>query len=421
MNGDWTPRPEDDRRSEGFVAPPSALRTRARGRVYLSPPHMSGRERAFVEEAFSSNFIAPAGPMLDAFEREFAESVGVPHAAAVSSGTAALHLVLRLLGVGPGDEVWLPSLTFVGGVAPICQLGAEPVFLDVSAAHWTLDVDLLEVQLAAAARRNRLPKAVVAVDLYGQSCDAGAVEAACAAHDVPMVTDSAEALGATYHGRPVGGRGRAAIFSFNGNKILTTSGGGMVVSHDAALVEGARFLSQQARDPAPHYEHSTLGYNYRMSSLCAAVGRGQLPALAARVAARRAVFRRYRAALAALPGISFMPEAAWGRCTRWLSVIRIDPERFGADREAVRIALEAENIEARPVWKPMHLQPVFAGARRHGGAVSEALFASGLCLPSGSALSPADQARVVATITALAAAGRNRSRGSSARDEASAL
>ncbi len=368
---------------------------------------MSGGERRLVEEAFASNYVAPVGPMVDALEREFAERIGVAGATAVASGTAALHLVLRLLGVDAGDEVWTSTLTFVGGVSPICQLGAEPVFFDVSAADWTIDTALLAEEMEKAARIGRLPKAVVPTDLYGQSCDIDTILAICEPYGVPVVTDSAEALGATYRGRPVGSAGAAAVFSLNGNKIITASGGGVLVSNDRALTDQARFLAQQARDPAPHYEHTTLGYNYRLSNICAAIARGQLAVLDDRVAARRAVFARYRAGLAGLPGISFMPEASYGRCTRWLTVILIDPGEFGADREAVRCTLEAANIEARPVWKPMHLQPVFAGARCIGGAVSAGCFESGLCLPSGSALGESDQDRVIDIIrTGLASTKR---------------
>lgn len=364
-------------------------------RIFLSPPHMSGRELLLIQEAFTSNYVAPVGPMVDALEREFAERIGVAGATAVASGTAALHLVLRLLGVGAGDEVWTSSLTFIGGVSPICQLGAQPVFFDVAPATWTLDTALLAEEMHSAARRGRLPKAVVPTDLYGQSCDIDAILEVCAPYGVPVVTDSAEALGASYKGRPVGGAGVAAVFSLNGNKIITSSGGGVIVSGDPALTDQARFLAQQARDPAPHYEHTTLGYNYRLSNICAAIARGQLAVLDERVAARRSVFERYHAGLGDLPGIDFMPEAGYGHCTRWLTVMLIDAERFGADPEAIRCALESENIEARPVWKPMHMQPVFSQARRVGGTISEDCFARGLCLPSGSALDPSDQQRVI--------------------------
>jgi dTDP-4-amino-4,6-dideoxygalactose transaminase len=369
-------------------------------RVLLSPPHMCGRELEFINEAFESNFVAPAGPMIDAFEQEFADLVGVPYAAAVSSGTAALHLVLRLLGVGSGQEVWASTLTFIGGVSPICQLGAKPVFIDVSPDTWTLDPDLLASEMARAVREDRLPKAVVPTDLFGQSCDIDRIVAVCEPYGVAVVTDSAEAVGATYKDRMVGASGAAAVFSFNGNKIITTSGGGVLVSRNPDLVSGAKFLSQQARDPAPHYEHSMLGYNYRMSSICAAIGRGQLTALQTRIAERRAIFQRYCEGLKDLAGLTFMPEAGYGRSTRWLTVVLIDPARFGRDREYVRMALEAQDIETRPVWKPMHLQPVFTEERVVGGAVSEELFAKGLCLPSGSSLTIDRQNRVIELIRA---------------------
>lgn len=366
-------------------------------RVYLSPPHLFGPERELVAEAFASNWIAPLGPHVDAFEREFAEAVQVPHAAALSSGTAALHLSMELLGVGPGDSVICASLTFSASANPICYQRAAPVFVDCGDA-WTMDPGLLEEALEAASREGKRPKAVIAVDLYGQCADYAAIERLCERFGVPLVEDAAEALGATYRDRPAGGFGRLGVFSFNGNKIITTSGGGMLVSRDKTLVDAARYLATQARDPAPHYEHSKIGYNYRLSNVLAAIGRGQLRSLAERVAVRRRIFNRYVEGLGTLPGVAFMPEAPYGRCTRWLTCLTIDPRRFGADREAVRLALEAENIEARPVWKPMHLQPVFAGARMFGGAVSERLFRDGLCLPSGSSLTEDDQARVVSAV-----------------------
>ena len=380
-------------------------------RLFLSPPHMSGRELALIEEVFASNYIAPLGPMVDAFEREFAAYTGIPHALALSSGTAAIHLALRGLGVGPGDGVIAATLTFIGNVAPATYLGAEPVFLDVDPATWTLDVALLAEELGRAAARGRLPKAVLPTDLYGQSADLDAILEACAPYGVPVVADAAEALGARYKGRMAGAGAAATAFSFNGNKVITTSGGGMLASHDPELIAEARFLAQQARDPAPHYQHSTIGYNYRLSNILAAIGRAQLAVVEERVQRRREIFAFYRERLGHLPGLAFMPEAAYGRSSRWLSVVLIDPEAFGCDREAVRLALEAEDIEARPVWKPMHLQPVFRNARRVGGAVAEGLFARGLCLPSSSNLSDADQARVIESVrAALAAPALSRSR-----------
>jgi pyridoxal phosphate-dependent aminotransferase EpsN len=355
---------------------------------------MSGAEIERVREAFDSNWIAPLGPQVDAFERELAERVEAPHALALSSGTAALHLALKLVGIEPGDEVIGPTLTFVASANAAVYEGARPVFVDCDPQTWTIDPALLAEELASCATRGKLPAAVVAVDLFGQSADYEPILASCAEHGVPLIEDAAEALGASYRGKPLGGFGRLGAFSFNGNKIITTSGGGMLVSHDGELIDRARHLATQARDPAPHYEHSTTGYNYRMSNLLAAVGRAQLAVLDERVVARRRNFETYHELLGDLPGLAFMPEAAYGRCTRWLTCLTVDPDAFGADREQIRVALEAERIEARPVWKPMHLQPLFAGCRTRGGEVAADLFARGLCLPSGSALTEADLERV---------------------------
>ena len=365
-------------------------------RIFLSSPHMSGRERELVTQAFDSNYVAPLGPMVDAFEKAFCDYTGFPYAVALNAGTAALHLALRGLGIGAGDVVIASSLTFIGSITPILYQGAVPVFID-SDASWNMDPALLEETLAGYARQGKLPKAVVPTDLYGQSCDIDRLLEICERYGVPLLVDGAESMGATYKGRHAGMGGRAACFSFNGNKIITSSGGGMLASTDKKLIDEARFLSQQARDPAPHYEHTTYGYNYRMSNIVAAIGIGQLEVLDERVAARRANFDYYAKHLA-LPGIRFMPEAPEGRANRWLSVITVDPAAFGADRETIRLALEKENIEARPVWKPMHLQPLFKDARMVGGAVSEAFFRDGLCLPSGSQMTEADLARVCETV-----------------------
>ncbi|MGI6496825.1 MAG: DegT/DnrJ/EryC1/StrS family aminotransferase [Kiritimatiellia bacterium] len=371
------------------------------GRIFLSPPHMGGEEQAFLAEAFASNYVAPCGPMVDAFEREFAERVGAGAAVALASGTAALHLAMIHLGVGPGDRVYCPTLTFIASIAPAIHLGATPVFLDVDPATWTLDPGLLEQTLAADARAGRLPRLVVSVDLYGQCCDMDRLAAICARHGVPLLSDSAEALGATWRGRPAGKGAAAAVFSFNGNKILTTSGGGMLVSDDPATVARARHLATQARLPAAHYEHAEAGYNYRMSNLLAAVGRGQLRVLDGRVAAKRRIFDGYVRRLSGLPGLSFMPEAPGGRASRWLTVIQLDPQAaHGVVPEDLRLALEAEDIESRPVWKPMHLQPVFADAEVHGGGAAERLFRNGLCLPSGTALSEGDLDRIAGILRA---------------------
>jgi pyridoxal phosphate-dependent aminotransferase EpsN len=374
-------------------------------RIYLSSPHIGPLEERFVAEAFATNWIAPLGPHVDAFEREFATAVGSRHAAALSSGTAALHLALKLVGVGPGDEVMVSTLTFAASVNPIAYLGARPVFIDSERESWNLDPALLAEELERRARTGRLPKALVLVHLYGQSADLDPIVELCERYGVALVEDAAEALGATYKGRVPGTFGRAGFYSFNGNKIITTSGGGMLVSDDAALIAHARKLATQARDPAPHYEHSEIGYNYRLSNVLAGIGRGQLQVLEERVQARRANFDYYVDAFAGLPGIDFMPEAPWGRHTRWLTTLTIDPAEFGATREDVRLALEAENIEARPVWKPMHLQPVFAEYEAVGGAVAEDLFERGLCLPSGSNLTESELARVVDVVEAVAASG----------------
>lgn len=357
---------------------------------------MGPDERALLLEAFDSNWIAPLGPHVDAFEKETAAKVGVTHAAALSSGTAALHLALILLGVGQGDEVVVSDLTFAASVNVIRYLGATPVFIDADAT-WTMDPDLLSEALAERARRGRLPKAVITVDLYGQCADYERIQAVCQRWDVPIIQDASEALGAFYKGEPAGKQGAMAAFSFNGNKILTTSGGGMLVSARADWIAAARHLSTQAREPFPHYEHRLVGYNYRLSNLLAAVGRGQMRVLEDRVAARRANFDWYQARLGHLPGWSFMPEAPYGKSNRWLTCVTIDPE-LGPDREVIRKALEKEDVEARPVWKPMHLQPVFSSFPCYGGAVGRALFERGLCLPSGSSLSEADRTRVAGVV-----------------------
>jgi pyridoxal phosphate-dependent aminotransferase EpsN len=335
---------------------------------------------------------------VDAFERELAQLVGVAHAAALSSGTAAMHLAMRLLGVGPGDTVLCPTLTFCATANPVVYEGAAPVFLDVEESTWNLDPERLREELRDSAARGKLPKAVIAVDLYGQCADYDQIEAACAEYEVPLVEDAAEALGATYKGKMAGAFGRLGVFSFNGNKIITTSGGGMLVSDDPALIERARYLATQARDPAPHYQHSVIGHNYRMSNVLAAIGRGQLRVLPDRVAARRRTYRVYREALADLPGVTFLPQAPYGRPNGWLTCVLIDPDLFRATREDVRLALEAENIEARPVWKPLHLQPVFAGCRTRGGDVARRLFERGLCLPSGSSLADDDLQRIIGIV-----------------------
>ncbi len=359
---------------------------------------MGDRELEFVKEAFETNWIAPVGPHVDAFEQEFCQAIGAKYGAALSSGTAALHLALKLVGVETGDEVFCSSLTFIASASPINYLGAKPVLIDSDRLSWNMDPNLLGETLNRRAKLGKLPKAVILVHLYGQSADLEPIVEACNRYDVPLIEDAAEALGATYKGRSPGTFGKIGIFSFNGNKIITTSGGGMLVSDDSELVARARFLATQARVPAPHYQHSEVGYNYRLSNVLAGIGRGQLLVLAERVAARRRNFEIYRQALSKLPGLDFMPEAAFGTATRWLTCITINPDVFGCDRERIRVALAAEQIEARPVWKPLHLQPVFAECESVGGKVAEDLFARGLCLPSGSNLTEAELNRVIEAI-----------------------
>ncbi|MGE0709447.1 MAG: DegT/DnrJ/EryC1/StrS family aminotransferase [Planctomycetota bacterium] len=368
-------------------------------RIYLSPPDVGPEERALLLDAFDSNWIAPLGPHVDAFEREVAQVAGVAHGAALSSGTAALHLALLLLGVGPGDVVLTSTLTFTATANAIVYLGAEPVFLDADPATWNLDPALLAEELAERAAAGALPRAVITVDLYGQCADYDAIRAACAPYGIPIVEDAAEALGATYKGRPAGSLGDLGVFSFNGNKIVSTSGGGMLVSERQDWIERARFLASQAKEPAPWFQHEVVGFNYRLSNLLAAVGRGSLRSLERRVARRRAHYEAYRAALADLP-LSFMPQAPYGRSTCWLSCALLAEDCPLAPLDVVH-SLDREGIEARPLWKPMHLQPVHRERRVRGGEVAERLFARGLCLPSGSSLTDEQRQRVIDALRRL--------------------
>lgn len=378
-------------------------------RIFLSRPHMSGHEEAYIADALESNFVAPLGPQLDAFEAEVADYLGGGfYCVALSSGSAALHLALRIAGVGPGDEVWISSMTFAGGIFPVNYLGATPCFFDLDPASWTIDTNLLAEELAIAAQNGNLPKAIVPTDLYGQSADLDALEALANNYGVRLIVDSAESLGAGYlGGRKAGTGGDAAILSFNGNKIITTSGGGMLVTRHADWANKARFLATQARDPAPHYEHSTFGYNYRLSNICAAIGLGQMQVLNNRVDRRRAIFRRYRDELSC-PGITFMPEPNGLRSTHWLTTLTIDPEQTGVSREDIRLMLLEHEIEARPIWKPMHLQPLYSDARYCGTGVDENLFRTGLCLPSGSDMTEDQQSEVINLVGGLLECG-NRS------------
>ncbi|MEL6909593.1 MAG: aminotransferase class I/II-fold pyridoxal phosphate-dependent enzyme [Cyanobacteria bacterium J06598_4] len=369
--------------------------------ILLSTPHMGEQELKFVQEAFDTNWIAPVGPHIDAFEQEFAQVVGSSHAAALSSGTAALHLALKLAGVEPGDEVFCSTFTFIASVSPITYLGAKPVFIDSDRISWNMDPELLATALAQRDRLGKLPKALVVVHLYGQSADLEPIAQVCDRYGVALIEDAAEALGASYKNTSPGTWGMAGIFSFNGNKIITTSGGGMLVSPDPELINQAKFLATQARDTQPHYEHSEIGFNYRLSNICAGIGRGQLLVLADRVAARRRNFAYYQDSLGDLPGVEFMPEASFGTCTRWLSCLTFDPQLGGIEREEIRLKLLEQQIETRPVWKPMHLQPVFCDRECFNNGVAEDLFAQGLCLPSGSNLTDQDLERVVTEIRRL--------------------
>ena len=365
-------------------------------RIYLSRPHMSGHEQACVAEAFASNFVAPLGPQLDAFEAAVRDYLDADlHCVGLSSGSAALHLALRIAGVSRLDEVWISSMTFAGGIFPVNYLGATPRFFDLSPSSWGIDTDILRHELERAARDKRLPKAIVPTDLYGQSVDLAVLEDLASEYGIRLIVDSAESLGARYrNGRKAGTGGDAAILSFNGNKIITTSGGGMLVTRHKPWADEARFLATQARDPAPHYEHSTFGYNYRLSNICAAIGLGQMQVLEDRVARRRAIFQRYAEALS-YPGFQFMPEPEGQRSTRWLTALTIDPVETGITREDIRKRLLEHQIEARPLWKPMHLQPLFSGAPYHGHGHDERLFQQGLCLPSGSDMTDNQQDEVI--------------------------
>ena len=368
-------------------------------RIPLSVPHMGGGERAYVEQAFASNWVSTAGPHLAAFEEEFTRRIGLP-SVCLSSGTAAIHLGLRLLGVGPGDEVFCSTLTFAATANPVRYLGAEPVFIDSDRATWNMDPELLAFALRDKAAKGKLPKAIIVVDVYGQSADMDPILAAAGEYGVPVLEDAAGALGATYKGRPSGSFGEVGVFSFNGNKIITTSGGGMLVSRDPENVEKARFWSMQARDAGVAYEHSEMGYNYRLSNILAGVGRGQLEVLDLRVEQRRAIFGRYRQAFRQTPGIEAMPEAGYGCGNRWLSCFLINQQEFGCDRDELIARLGAANIETRPVWKPLPLQVLFSGCEFYGGEVAADLFRRGICLPSSSSLTEEQILRVAECVLA---------------------
>ena len=365
-------------------------------RLFLSPPHIDGREQAYVAEAFASNYVAPVGPMLNAFEAELSATTGIAHCLALSSGTAALHLALRLIDAGPGDAIWAPSMTFLGGISSVLFQGATPVFFD-SDAHTLIDLDLVEAELKAGGR----PKALIVTDLYGMAVDMGRARALADAYGFALIADTAEGLGSTIHGRHAGKGADFVILSFNGNKIITTSGGGALLSENEAAIRRARYLSEQAKQPLPYYEHTEVGYNYRLSNISAAIGRGQLERLGAKLARRRAIFDAYREGLGNRAGVRFLEEPAGCVSNRWLTVLFLDLALTGTTPEAMRQALELHAIESRQAWKPMHMQPLFKGTRMIGGAVSERQFAEGLCLPSGTAMTAADIERVTGAVCAV--------------------
>jgi len=370
-------------------------------RIYLSPPHMSGEEIKFVQQAFSDNWIAPVGPHLNQFEEQFCKYTGAKYALATSSGTAGIHLGLLTTGVKTGDEVIVSTLTFSASVNPILYVGAKPIFIDSEMESWNMDPNLLEDVLKKRSKSGKLPKAVIPVHLYGQSSDMKTIMSICDYYGVIVIEDAAEALGSRFEGRHPGTFGKIGIFSFNGNKIITTSGGGMLVSDDKTLVDHARKLATQAREPFAHYEHAEVGYNYRMSNILAAIGVGQLNILEERVQRKREIYEYYKEQLGDLPGLTFVDEIPSGRHTRWLSVVLIDKNEFGYDNEQVRLNLEEHNIESRLLWKPMHLQPIFQGYETIGGSVSELLFEQGLCLPTGTALTTEQLDRIVSIIRNL--------------------
>ncbi|MED3960168.1 aminotransferase class I/II-fold pyridoxal phosphate-dependent enzyme [Priestia aryabhattai] len=368
-------------------------------KIYLSPPHMSGDEKRYIDEAFETNWIAPLGTNVDAFEKELASYVGVSEAVAVSSGTAAIHLALSLLEVTKGDIVFCSTLTFVASANPVIYQGADPVFIDSEPETWNMSPEALKRALQDAFIQGKLPKAVIVVNLYGQSAKVDQILSLCNQYNVPVIEDAAESLGSTYKGKASGSFGKFGVYSFNGNKIITTSGGGMLVSNDIDALQKARFLATQARDSAPHYQHSQLGYNYRMSNILAGVGRAQLQVLENRVETRRKIFERYYQELSGLSGITFMPELSNTKTNRWLTVLTVNEKEAGTSAAELVQAFTEQNIEARPVWKPLHMQPLFKGARYYSHEenkdVAHQLFKTGLCLPSGSSMTEDEQNKVI--------------------------
>jgi pyridoxal phosphate-dependent aminotransferase EpsN len=369
-------------------------------KIWLSPPHMSGREMKYIQEAFDSNWIAPVGPNIDAFENELCAYTGSAHAVALSSGTAALHLALIILGVRKDDIVICQSLSFAASANPIAYLGATPVFVDSEPVTWNICPDALECAIKHYVKIGKKPKAVIAVHLYGMPAMLVEISNLCKMYGIPLLEDAAEALGSEFNGQKLGTFGDMSILSFNGNKIITTSGGGALLSANKNYIDKARFLATQARDPAPHYQHSEIGYNYRMSNVCAGIGRGQMEVICERVEQRRTNFRHYQQRLGALPGLAFQPESPGSFSNRWLTAMVLESNNKNFS-EKIRLVLAESNIESRPIWKPLHMQPIFANAPYFGGNVAESLFRNGLCLPSGSNLPPESIDRVCQGIVNL--------------------
>lgn len=370
-------------------------------RVHLSPPHLGANERAYLNEALEANWVAPAGPHLRRFEEAFAAYVGAPAAVAVASGTAALHLALRLAGVEAGAEVLCPDMTFVATANPILYEKAVPVLIDCEAESWNIDPALVEQALVERARAGKLPGAVVVAHVYGQSADLQRLAALCEEYGVALIEDAAESLGAHWNGRHPGTVGAFGAYSFNGNKIVTTGGGGMLVCRDPAVAARARHLASQARCPGSYYEHDAVGYNYRLSNILAAIGLGQLEVLDERVARCRRLFERYREGLGELPGVAFQPQAPRGEATRWLSILTLEPEASPVGRDAVLQALEAARFEARSLWRPLHQQKMYAGCPAYLRGVGERLFTTGVCLPSSTLMSDAEQDEIIAVVRGL--------------------
>ena len=372
-------------------------------KIWLSAPHMGSMEMKFVAEAFETNWISPVGPHIAAFEEALASYNSISHCAALSSGTAAIHLALIILGVKHGDEVICSSFTFSGSCNPIAYQGATPVFIDSEPETWNMDPSLLEEAIKDRLKKSgKKPKAIILVHLYGMPAKVDEIMAIARRHEIPVIEDAAEALGSAYKGRRLGTFGDLGVYSFNGNKIITTSGGGALVSENEAWIQKAKFLSTQARDPAPHYQHTEIGYNYRLSNICAGIGRGQLMVLDERIQQRRSNFTFYSTELGQVEGLSFPIEPSGTFSNRWLTTVLIDPSKTGGiSREDISRVLNDLNIESRPLWKPMHKQPIFAGVPAYVNGVSEGLFEKGLCLPSSSSLSNEEKESVVEGIKSL--------------------